>query len=182
MPGFTGSASAVCTCESLFGHARQLSTAQRVTPTPHPATLLWHFNEKCVTAGVSAAGGPVRSTSMTLASWMFAADTSSAHQNRIAALLVAGQKMIVASLAVSECQLNLVPSKLLVCRWLAGACALDLAAQVDFPPCLVLRQMLKHLPLSLSKQVPILSLQAAGVGAGGAEFVLQNGLHGALRS
>jgi hypothetical protein len=37
-------------------------------------------------------------------------------------------------------------------RWLAGACALDLAAEVDFPPCLVLRQMLKHLPLSLSRQ------------------------------
>lgn len=45
-----------------------------------------------------------------------------------------------------------LPSSSTARRWLAGACVLDLAAEVDFPPCLVLRQMLKHLPLSLSKQ------------------------------
>ncbi len=67
----------------------------------------------------------------------------------IAALLAVCCKFIVALLAAPRLQNRVV------CRWLAGACALDLAAQVDFPPCLVLRQMLKHLPLSLSKQVPL---------------------------
>ena len=39
------------------------------------------------------------------------------------------------------------------CRWLAGAEVLELAAMEDFPPCLVMRQLLKNLPLALSKQV-----------------------------
>lgn len=38
------------------------------------------------------------------------------------------------------------------CSWLGGAEALELAAAQDFPPCLVMRQLLKHLPLTLSKQ------------------------------